>query len=658
MKKFFSAPSLSVASAVCLFLLILGAKWTFIDRYGTDMPDWDQWDAEGLHLYAPWFTHDHFVRELFTPHNEHRIVPTKLQNLSLTLINGQWDSRLECVVNALLHSALAVSIFVLGRRWLASPPCADGSRLPPAADKSALVPLLLRGLLFITVAACFSLPLGWQNTLGGFHSQQYWLLGLSLVALVTLPFAGPGRAAWWFGVIAASVALVSMGSGFLAAAAVIGIITVRILRRSATLRETWPTLVVCAALCAVGWVTRTEVYYHDNLRAGSSGEFFHYAVKSLQWPEPLTPFAALLLWLPWLGIAWRAWREPAARAPIAVFGLGGWVLLQILATAYARGANADWPASRYMDTLLLGVAFNAIALLYHLAHQPPAPAAHFAAGAFTTLWIITLVHGFVWQIGWNFDHEISGVPIYYHNAAENVRRYLATDDPGFLDQPDIPYPSAASLRGRIDRPELRRIMPVGLRAAIPLTAAKNSGFVEADTRRKPYPSTRVFTRAPGASPATPALTAYQTIGSFASAGTAATGEWRSAPLASPLGAWLKFETAGDLGNPAAPLALELRDAQSDALLATVAATKIPGDAWRAAYVRAPHQPFVVVARDADPAHWFAFTAPTEMGNLSHFAWLLTKNGPLLLYIAIGVSVLVGFAAAVLAWRSLRPLPAA
>ena len=81
MKKFFSAPSLSVASAVCLFLLILGAKWTFIDRYGTDMPDWDQWDAEGLHLYAPWFTHDHFVRELFTPHNEHRIVLTKLQNL-------------------------------------------------------------------------------------------------------------------------------------------------------------------------------------------------------------------------------------------------------------------------------------------------------------------------------------------------------------------------------------------------------------------------------------------------------------------------------------------------------------------------------------------------------------------------------------------------
>ena len=656
MKKFFSGPFLPVASAVCLFLLILGAKWSFIDRYGTDMPDWDQWDAEGLHLYSPWFTHDHFIREVFTPHNEHRIVPTKLQNLSLTLMNGQWDARLECVVNALLHTALAVALFVLGRRWIAGPKLSENGLVTTDSDEPALVPLLLRGLLFITIAACFSLPLGWQNTLGGFHSQQYWLLGLSFVALVTLPFARPGRAAWWFGAIAGAVALVSMGSGFLAAAAVIGVIALRLLRRSATLRETWPTLVLCAVLCVVGWLTRTEVPNHANLKAGSISEFFLYASKSLQWPEPLTPFAALVLWLPWLGIAWRAWREPADRAPVTLFGLGGWVLLQIFATAYARGANADWPASRYMDTLLLGVAFNALALLWHLAHRPPAPAAHFAAGAFTTLWIVTLTHGFVWQVGWNYDHEISGVPsvtTYYHNSAENVRRYLATDDSEFLDQPDIPYPSAAPLRDRLDRPEIRRIMPVGLRAALPLTTARNPGFIEADTRRKPYPGAQVPTPAPGASPATQAFTARQTIGSFTSSGAAATGEWRSAPLSAPLGAWLKFETAGDLGNPAARVALELRDAQSDALLATVAATKIPGDTWRAAYVRAPHQPFVVVARDDDTTHWFAFAAPTEMGNLSHLAWLLAKNGQLVATSAAVAAVLLGLGALVLRARFSR-----
>jgi hypothetical protein len=643
----------SAASALCLFLFILGAKWSFIDRYGTDMPDWDQWDAEALHLYAPWFTGNHFVRELFTPHNEHRIVPTKLQNLTLTLLNGQWDSRLECVTNALLHTALAVALFVLGRRWIAAA-CRRDAPASAADDQSpGLVPLLLNGLWFVAVAACFSLPLGWQNTLGGFHSQQYWLLGLSCIALVGLPFARPGRAAWWLSAAAGSVALVAMGSGFLAAAVVIVVIALRVIRRCDTLRTTWPTLVLCAVLCAVGWFTRAEVPYHATLMATGVGEFLLYAAKSLQWPEPLTPLAAFVIWLPWLGVAWRAWREPAARGPMTLVGLGGWVLLQIFATAYARGAHADWPASRYMDTLLLGIVFNAVALLWHLAQPRATPAAHFATGAFTTLWILTLVHGFSWQVEWNFAHEISGVPGYYHNAGENTRRYVATNDPHFLDQPDIPYPSASGLRERIDRPEIRHILPVGVRAPLTLEAAKNSGFIEADTRRPPYPRDDAPAAVPGASAATPAFVARHLIGSFAAGGAAAVGEWRSAPLTSPLGAWLKFETAGDLGNPAARVALELHDARTDALLDTVAATKVPGDTWRAAFVRAPAQPFVVVARDADPAHWLAFGAPTEMGRLSHFAWLLAKNGALLYQCSIGASLVVGLAASLAVWRSRR-----
>ena len=55
-------------------------RYTF-DRYGSPMPDWDQWDAEAMELLVPWFTGDHFVAHLFHPHNEHRILLTKLQNL-------------------------------------------------------------------------------------------------------------------------------------------------------------------------------------------------------------------------------------------------------------------------------------------------------------------------------------------------------------------------------------------------------------------------------------------------------------------------------------------------------------------------------------------------------------------------------------------------
>ena len=110
---------LTFAFASCLFLLIVGAKWATFDRYGSPMPDWDQWDAEAVELLIPWFENDHFLSHLFHPHNEHRIILTKLQNLALVLLNGQWDSRLEAVTNAMLHAALAVAFWFFGCRCIA-----------------------------------------------------------------------------------------------------------------------------------------------------------------------------------------------------------------------------------------------------------------------------------------------------------------------------------------------------------------------------------------------------------------------------------------------------------------------------------------------------------------------------------------------------------
>ena len=103
----------TAAFAACLFSLIVTAKWATFDRFGSPMPDWDQWDAEAVELFIPWYGSDQFLTHLFNPHNEHRVVLTKLQNLTLGLLNGQWDSRLEAVTNALLHAAVAVALWLL-----------------------------------------------------------------------------------------------------------------------------------------------------------------------------------------------------------------------------------------------------------------------------------------------------------------------------------------------------------------------------------------------------------------------------------------------------------------------------------------------------------------------------------------------------------------
>ena len=86
-KKFYSVVT-TVGFALGLFAFILGVRWAVFDRYGMTLPEWDQWDAEGLKLLAPWFNQDGFLSALFTPHNEHRVVLTKLLNLGLTVTNG------------------------------------------------------------------------------------------------------------------------------------------------------------------------------------------------------------------------------------------------------------------------------------------------------------------------------------------------------------------------------------------------------------------------------------------------------------------------------------------------------------------------------------------------------------------------------------------
>ena len=612
--------SFTIAFAACLFAVVVGLKWATFDRFGSAMPDWDQWDAEALNLLAPWFEHDHFAAHLFQPHNEHRVVITKLQNLTLTLLNGQWDARLEAVANALLHGALAVALWLLGRRRFAS---------------------FTHAPLWLLSAALFGLPLAWQNILGGFHSQQYWLLVTSFAAVVVLPFARPWSAAWWAGIGAATLALFTMGSGLLAAAVVLVMLGFQWLRGETKLRAAWPTLIWCVILVAAGALTRVEVEYHAQLKAKTAHDFFFSLVHSLQWPVP-SGFDALagLLWLPWLIAAWCVFTARRGAASVAgqiLVGLGGWVLVQLVATAYARGAGADFPASRYMDTLTFGAMVNGLTLAWLFSGSLTLPRWRLAI-VLAAAWVLTLGFGLRHLLDTNLNHELPDARRYYDKAETHMRGYLATDDPAQLAFPDIPYPSAGGIIERLARPSVRALMAAVIRAPLAVKPAAPGPFLENRA------SALSLDRAPhlGLSPATGPLASAPTWGSFDPVtGLAATGEWRSAPVSSPLGAWLKFETAGQPGESAL-IALELRDAKSDTLLATVRPTRIPGDTWRAAYVRAPRIPFVIVARDRDSARWLAFSAPVEMGHLSWLAWRATQHGLLIAQVA-GIFAVMLFA---------------
>ncbi|MBI5689411.1 MAG: hypothetical protein HZC55_04885 [Verrucomicrobia bacterium] len=622
---------LNAALALCLFLIIATAKWATFDRWGSPMPDWDQWDAEAGELLSPWYGKDNFVRHLFHPHNEHRVILTKLHNLSLTVLNGQWDSRLEAVTNAMLHAAIAAALWLAAARWV---------------SRAWLAPL------FLLLVGLFAPPVAWQNVLGGFHSQQYWLVGLSFLTIATLPFHRPGSRGWWLGAFAAILVLGSMGSGLLAAATVSAVVAWRLLRREIPGRQAWPTLALACVLIAVGFAARIEVDWHQHMKARSVHDFVFSMLHSLQWPWRERNWYALVLWLPWLltlahvlasprpagpSGAGEATAAPASsRAGPVLAALGGWVVLQIAATAYARGAGADYPASRYMDTLSFGVAINGLALAW-LHSSTTQTKARLGLGIFALGWLLVLGFGLHPQLDGTFRIELPDAVKYYRKAEGHLRRYLATDDPRQLAYPDIPYPSAQGLIDRLADPHLRALMPVPVRP--PLTVAPqiagDSPFRDNDAR------TADPNRPPrhGLSPATPPLDFAPTWGSHGApeAGGTPTGEWRSQPLPPPgRGSRLIFETAGHLGQPG--LALELRAAADDALLATVTPSRLPGDAWRSAQVAAPSVPYRIVARDQDPSRWFAFSGPVVMGPLSYCAWQATKHGLLLLQITVGITL--------------------
>ncbi len=686
--------ALTAAFAACLFLIIVSAKWATFDRYGSPMPDWDQWDAEAGEALVPWYTNDQVLTHLFNPHNEHRVILTKLQNLALTVINGQWDARLQAVGNAVLHAAIAAGLWVFGRRRLAGH---------------------WQAAYFILLVALFAPPVAWQNVLGGFHSQQYWLVGLSFVALLTLPFVPTWSKLWWLGAIAATLVLGSMGSGLLAAAAAAGMIAWRWLRREMTLREAAPTLALAAVLIAIGLLTRVDVEYHQHMRAKSVHDFVFSIVHSLQWPWRDAIWAALLLWTPWFCVAWQtltAKRPIDSNSPdssradwrfsAVITALGGWVLLQVAATAYARGAGADYPASRYMDTLSFGAAVNGLALAWLLTHfasrRPPLLATSAQGGrhsrtpsavgaalrrdlnrdssrsfrgikpllqcvgsfpsrgalfALSLAWAITLGVGLHAQLTGTFESELPDAKKYYVKAEANMRRYLSTMDAKHLANQDIPYPSAQGIIDRLVEPSLRALMPVPIRPPLPVEVqpASAATFIANDARNvAPETAPRR-----GLSPATPPLDHTISWGSYDPAqGAAAQGEWRSRPLPPVRGhGWLRFETAGHPG--AGGIALEVRDATTDGLLATVRPTNTPGDGWRPVYVRAPRVPFVIVAQDRDPTRWLAFSGPVEMGTLSHAARMATKHSLVVLYSSAAATIVLALIAAAMTCR--RPEPA-
>lgn len=552
---------------LALFLAVAGARLWLVDRFSTALPLWDQWDAEGTALLKPWIEGRLDPHVFLAAHNEHRIALTRLLALALFAVNGQWDGLLEMTVNALLCGGFAVALARMFRGWTA----------------------------LWALGVCWILPFGWENTLCGFQSQNYFLVFFSLGAIWGLETGRPFRARWWLGVGSLGLACLSMATGFIAAAAVLGMRVLRLVaaRRLPSRGETG-TLTLCLGVVALGWGTRVVIPAHAALGAESAGAFFWAFARFAAWPWCEHPLGAAMIYLPWAALLWRDLR--GGRSGLLLTA-GAWTLLQTAALALGRGGQGVPPACRYMDLLAVAPLVGALCWreLWPQARWRP------VAGC----WMLLLAAGLAQETARDFRDWLPESRRGKERAAENVRGYLRTGDfARFLadkERADLPFPDPQRLRVFLDDPTLRGALPADVREPLAVTGVTLSGSTFTGEREgAPYWGIK------GAG----AIQARVKPGA-------------GLPYA-------RFAFAGDLGAKGGP---SFRVQGVD-----WAPERPAGERWHVDFLRTGGKGFTVEATNAASGRWMAFTAPAEVGRWSYWAGFGARRGGWLFLAGLGLGV--------------------
>jgi hypothetical protein len=580
-------------------------KFWLIQKSGLPFPYWDEWDGEGIDLLIPYLQGRFSLADLFRAHNEHRIVFTHICEIGLFIANRQWDSELEMVFNAFIHSGA-----IAGFGWLMA--SLIGKKYWPA--------------IWLVLALIIVPPFAWENTLWGFQSQFYFMAIFALLTLWLLGLSEPLSPRWRLGALAAVGTLFTMASGFLATVAVVGMTLVEVLKQRGNWRRHLPTWALCVVITVVGLLLKPDIAEHHQLQAHSVNAFMASFGMNLAWPWVIHAWYSLFSLLPLAILGWMyiRFKERPGPADLLVLGLGFWVGLQALAAAYARGFMGGPPPWRYLDIFSLMMVANGLSIILLVTrYREHLRFPRFWYGVFT-LWAVGCVSGLLFLTNRVLTGILPAVALEQQTRLKVARAFMATDDVEALKREPEESRLISNLNEEVwllRQPDLRPILPACARDALPVlpTEKGDAAFIrngwalaEAD------PPSEV------------------SWGSYSSAqGARARGGFESLPVRKSALPFLEIAVAGDLGKPG--LSLELVE------IATGKTTPVrpahaAGQQWLNACVRAPAGEFKIVARDDSESKWFAFKAPREMGRLSFWAMQLLAGWQCFLWAGAGCAL--------------------
>ncbi len=579
-------------------LVVLGTKLLLLEYAANSVPIWDQWDAEAANLIIPWMEGTLTWDGMIYPHNEHRILLTRLLALGLFELNGQWDPMVEMVVNAVISTGAGILLLVMLLRHF------------PSAG--------IRPWLFVIVLVAWMVPYGWQNTLAGFQSQFYLMQICALLTINGMLCSRTFSTAWIVGFIAALLAIFSMSSGLLAAAVVFGMCLVlaiwgRILGES--FRPWAITGFAAAVAMAAGLSLLVVVPHHDFLKAKSVIEFLGSFSKAAGWPWTGFVHPAFILQLPVVLLAILPFvekRQPRT-AELFVMGLGAWVLMQALGFGYARGGSGEDPSSRYMDLFLLGPIANFCALVLiartDVARNFLRPLTWFAG-----LWLFTLIAGSVDLLTNLTVPDINKKRGFAATQKENVSKYLETGDETYVTNKPfraIPYPWSDRLILILSNEGLRQVLPADIAPSRQIELGQpGSTFVS--------PGQYVHFSAPIGSG----------FGSFGANGDATRGTFVSRELTVDT-SFVRMDLIGNTADETMYLKL-VAEGVEPVKVALHGYT----DQWTTVQVPVPARTFHIEAGDDSEKYWLAFANLKPLGWLSYYTGRIISKADIFIYLAI------------------------
>jgi len=435
-----------VLAAAGAGLLAFGCRLSTAGSHVSWAPFLDQWGAEISGVVAP-LAHGRLDwRDLLAGNNEHRVFLTRALALAVIECNGAWDNRVMAIGNYLMESFLVAWVCALAWSFL-------GWLRGSYVGAAALLPMLL---------VC-----GWESIISSNQAQFVFMAFGSVVALSLFQSHSLKSVDCWGALAVALLTLGSMVSGFLTAIAMMATALITASARRQGLRAIAGFCLLCAAIAALGWLTRVQFSVLHFIYAKSAGGWMSSFLAYSAWPLPPNALGFLGLWLPWCALLARtlARRETHPFSPFAL-GLGLWVLLQACALAWARAGLSDLVSSRYTEFLGWGFVANAAAIALVFKCPGTNGSGRLVSWAVMAVWLAGIGGCEIWRSHAIYRPYYESFSLQKTEQEQRLGTFMRTGDASVIESvsfPHIPHYSAELIVSLLRDPEVQGLLPGPLR---------------------------------------------------------------------------------------------------------------------------------------------------------------------------------------------------